>query len=152
MRIASSRVWANAKGGGTAVVFEKKARTRTFACGATLVFHTPLVLVVTTVKVFHAPAGLPLTSGRVCTCTFALRMAQPFFVNDPLTAAAAAPRTRFGLTVIDSTGLFAGLGQPPLGAACDGSAGAISSPPAMATVETIWRARIRMTPLGSVAT
>src|SRR5437763_1743719 len=96
MRIASSRVWADAKVVGNATVFEKNARTRTFACGATLVRHTPFVLVVTTAEVFQVPAALPLTSGRVCTCTFALRMAQPFFVNDPLTAAAAAPRTRFG--------------------------------------------------------
>src|SRR4051794_33176609 len=137
MRIASSRVWADAKVVGNAAVLAKKARTRTFACGATLLFQTPLAPVVTTLTVFHAPAGLPLTSGRVCRCTFALRIAQPFFVNDPLTAAAWAPRTRPGLIVIDSTGVFDGLGQPPLGAACDGSAGAISSPPAMATVETI---------------
>src|SRR3954449_8803270 len=68
-------------------------------------------------------------------------MPQLFCLKEPEAAAAATPRTLAG-TVIVRTGLFCVGAQPPVGAACDGSAGAMSRPPAMATVEAMWRARI----------
>src|SRR3954470_5335730 len=74
-------------------------------------------------------------------------MPQVFCWNERERAAAATPRTRAG-SVIVRTGLFCVGAQPPVGAACDGSAGAMSSPPAMATVETMWRARIAGPPRG----
>src|SRR4051812_18675421 len=142
MRIASNSDCTDEKTVGKLPAFEKKARTRTLCPGARLAFQRPFAPVVVTVTVFQVPAGLPLTNGRVCRWIFALPMPQLFCMNDPDTAVAALPRTLVGLRVIASTGRFAGVGQPPVGAACEGGAGAMSSPPAMATVDTIWRARI----------
>src|SRR3954471_20130613 len=74
-------------------------------------------------------------------------MPQLFCLNEPETAAAATPRTLAGRVIV-RTGLFCVGAQPPVGAACDGSAGAMSSPPAMATVETMWRGRMAGPPRG----
>src|SRR3954454_20355528 len=74
-------------------------------------------------------------------------MPQLFCLKEPDTAADATPRTLAG-SVIVRAGLFCVGAQPPVGAACDGSAGAMSRPPAMATVETMWRARIAGPPRG----